>query len=99
MIGGGTAGTNRASAATFAETLIAGSDGTVLLRADLDFAGSVDNLTVARVAIVPGADVTTGGGVELNPATRYLGTRTGGIDAISLISPNAGNVTMAFYTV
>lgn len=43
---GGTAGTNRASAATFTETLVAGTDGTIIFRADLDFIGSIDNVTV-----------------------------------------------------
>lgn len=43
---GGTAGTNRSSAATFTETLVAGSDGTIVFRADLDFIGSIDTVTI-----------------------------------------------------
>lgn len=42
---GGTVGTARTSAATFAETIVAGSDGILLFRASDDFVGSVDTVT------------------------------------------------------
>lgn len=90
---GGTAGTNRASAATFSEFIKAGSDGTILLRADLDFAGSVDNFSAVPAAHIPDTDDTTGRGSELNPTMRDLS----GVTAISLISAAAAKITMAFY--
>lgn len=90
---GGTAGTNRASAATFSEMIKAGSDGTILLRADLDFAGSVDNFSAVPAAHIPDADDTTGRGSELNPSMRELS----GVTAISLISAAAAKISMAFF--
>ena len=42
---GGTLGTARSSSATFTQDIVAGSDGTVIVRADADFVGSVDNFT------------------------------------------------------
>lgn len=86
-IGGGL-GTNRASAATFTEVIIAGSGTTVGLRADLDFAGSVDNISVTPVAFVPTADIETGGyGMDLGISSAGPIKRTlSGVKSISLIS-------------
>lgn len=49
---GGTAGTSRSTVATFTETLIAGEDGEIILRADADFIGSVDNISVKQAVLV-----------------------------------------------
>jgi hypothetical protein len=43
---GGTSGTARATADTFAESIIAGADGTIALRASADFVGTVDDVSV-----------------------------------------------------
>ena len=90
---GGTTGTNRASAATFSETIIAGSTDVIALRADLDFNGSVDNFTVAPIATVPAADVSTGAGQELNPTVRFVSK----VDKISLIASATCKGSIAYY--
>ena len=90
---GGTEGTDRASAATFAEYIKAGSDGTLALRADLDFVGSVDNFSAVPAAHIPTTDDLTGRGSELNPDMRTLG----GVIAVSLVSSAAAKISMAFY--
>lgn len=46
---GGTEGTDRAADGTFIESIIAGSSADIDIRADLDFNGSVDALTVEEV--------------------------------------------------
>lgn len=45
-LGGGTAGTARGSAATFVQTIVAGSDGTITFNT-VGFTGSIDNVTVS----------------------------------------------------
>lgn len=45
-LGGGTAGTARSSAATFVQTIVAGSDGTISFTT-AGFTGSIDNVTVS----------------------------------------------------
>lgn len=42
---GGTLGTVRSTANTFTETIVAGSDGILLFRADADFVGSIDSVS------------------------------------------------------
>lgn len=90
---GGTAGTNRAANGTFSEMIKAGSSATILLRADLDFAGSIDNFSAVPAAHIPDTDDTTGRGSDLNPNMRDIS----GVTAISLISAAAAKITMAFY--
>lgn len=48
---GGTAGTNRSSAATFTENLVCGADGTIVIRADLDFIGTIDDVSVKKAVL------------------------------------------------
>ncbi len=43
---GGTVGAARSTAETFVETLIAGGDGTLVFRADADFVGSIDTVSL-----------------------------------------------------
>lgn len=97
VLGAGTAGTNRAANGTFVENLVAGADGTLLLRADLDFVGSIDNLSVAPIAHVPAADQITGEASELLapgiPETYDVST----VSKISLVSAATSIVTMSFY--
>lgn len=90
---GSTEGTDRATNATFTETIIAGAGATIALRADLDFDGSVDNFSVAPVATVPAADNSYGSGVELNPTARFLTN----VSQISLASPSACIITLSYY--
>lgn len=94
---GGTAGTNRASAATFTETIVAGSDGVIALDADADFSGSVDNLTVVPVAHIPTADQTTGYASEYIPANvptlRYIK----GVSSISMVSAGTPKISLSFW--
>jgi len=90
---GGTEGTDRASAATFTQTIIAGSTDVIALRADANFAGSVDNFTVTPIAVAA-ADNQTGGAPDYNPTTVFLG---GKYEKLSLYSASGGNVYMQFY--
>lgn len=59
-LGGGTAGTARGSAATFVETIVAGSDGTINF-ATVGFTGSIDNVSVTPWIL--GTGWTTGSGI------------------------------------
>ena len=90
---GGTEGTDRATNATFTETIIAGSTDTIALRADLNFDGSVDNFTITPIAVAP-ADNQTGGAPDFNPTTYRLG---GKYTKLSFYSTAGGNVGMQFY--
>ncbi len=45
VLANGVAGTTRSTAATFTETIVAGASGGIILRADADFVGTVDNVT------------------------------------------------------
>jgi hypothetical protein len=47
---GSTAGTNRAANGTYTETIVAGVSGEIAIRADLDFVGNIDNVSVKRHA-------------------------------------------------
>jgi len=57
VLGGGTAGTSRAANGTFTEILYAGATGAITVRADLDFIGSIDNVSVKAVADVASVEV------------------------------------------
>lgn len=61
-LGGGTAGTARGSAATFIETIVAGSDGTIKFNT-VGFTGSIDNVTVSGWIL--GAGWTTDGSTAI----------------------------------
>lgn len=84
---GGTAGTARGSAATFAQVIIAGSGANVGFTTS-GFTGSIDNFSMVPVAFVPTADIETGGyGMDLvvsaaGPVKRSLS----GVKSISVIS-------------
>lgn len=89
---GGTAGTNRSSAATFSEVIIAGSSKAIALAADADFNGSVDNFSVVAVAKVPG-DLTTGNAPALNPAGFALSDHT----KVSVVSASTPIIVAEFF--
>lgn len=98
---GGTLGTNRASAATFTQTLACGNtDDLILLRADATFAGSVDNISVSPISILPSGDIAGGGGPELiypnvAPVLRSLE----GISKLSIITNSgAQSVSLSYYS-
>lgn len=61
-LGGGTAGTARGSAATFVETIVAGTDGTITF-VTAGFTGSIDNVTVSGWIL--GAGWTTDGSTAI----------------------------------
>ena len=87
-------GTDRASAATFSQTIVAGAGGEIKIRADVDFVGSVDNISVAPVAVVP-TDNTAGYACELIPAGVEVLRRVTSIAAISVVSAGTPIVTAA----
>lgn len=64
----------------------------------VNFKGSVDFYVKygSTGAAVPGASLSTGGGSELNPTTRNIGS-TSATTGLSLISASAGTVTMSWY--
>ncbi len=77
-------------AAATAETVTRPSGAVVaVFAADQDFYVDWDGGT----AIVPSVDKTDGAGVELNPAAREMGD----LSTISVISPNACVLTIAWY--
>jgi hypothetical protein len=88
---GAALGTNRAANGTFNEYITATAGGIIALRADLDFIGSIDNLTVIPAAQVPSANDLTGEASELNPTVRDL-TK---ISAISLVTPDASGAKLS----
>lgn len=94
---GGTAGTNRASAATFVENIVAGSDGVIALDADADFDGSVDNLIVEPIAHVPAADQTTGYASELLPPGIPETFDVATVATVSVVSAATCIITASFY--
>ena len=96
-LGGGTAGTNRASDATFTETLIAGSDGKIEMVADADFVGKIDTLSVAPIAHIPTADQITGNASELILANTEIVRNIATVASISMISAGTPKVVMAFF--
>ncbi len=98
VVGAGTAGTNRAADGTFTETIICGATTAFVIRADLDFAGNIDNVSVKPIAKVP-VDDTTGTAAELikgygPPEWRYVS----GLSLISVVSAGTPTVTASFFT-
>lgn len=102
-LGGGTAGTARGSAATFVETIVAGSDGLIKFNT-VGFTGSIDNVTVSgwilgtgwttdgATAIATGAistamSQTANGAYPLIAGQAYLATFTA--------TRSAGSVTLS----
>lgn len=94
---GGTEGTDRGADGTFTETIVAGSDGVIALRADANFAGSVDNISVAPIAHVPAADQTTGYASELIPSGVEVARDIRSVARISVVSAGTPKFNMAFY--
>lgn len=89
---GGTAGTTRSSAATFAEIIIAGSTQAISFTTS-GFTGTIDNVSIIPCAVVPG-DTTTGVTAEQNPKGYVL---DGKIAKISVVSAGTPIVTANFY--
>lgn len=52
FVAGGTEGTDRSANGTHTETIVAGDDGTVVIRADLNFVGDVDNVLIGAGGLV-----------------------------------------------
>ena len=70
---GDTEGTDRSSNATFTETITAGAGGDIDIRADLDFIGDIDDVSVKAIAVTLG--VSTGGDSGGSPDLVYRITR------------------------
>lgn len=90
---GGTEGTDRTANGTYTETIRAGATDVVAIRADADFQGSIDNVSLTPIAAEPSADVTGGGGSELNPTYRYVE----GDQRLDLYSAAGGKGSLAWY--
>lgn len=89
---GGTAGTARSTAATFAEVIIAGSTQAISFGAS-GFSGTIDNVTILAAATVPG-DTTIGDSAEQNPKGYFLNNNT---STISVVSAGTPIITANFY--
>ncbi len=89
---GGTAGTARSTAATFSETIIAGSTQAISF-ATSGFTGTIDNVSVKSAVSVP-IDSTTGLSGELNPPGYFLG---GFVSSIAIVSAGTPTITASFY--
>lgn len=92
---GGTAGTARSTSATFTETIICGAT-TTLAFTGSGFTGTLDNISVTPVAIVPG-DNTTGTAAELIKSGNIEWRQIGATAAISFVSAGTPIITAAFY--
>lgn len=90
---GGTTGTNRSANNTYTETIVAGSTDVLAFRADADFVGKIDSVTIVPVATAA-ADFTNGGASENNPTTRLL---NGTVANISVISDETCSVTLDYF--
>ena len=91
---GATLGTNRSANGTFSEYIVATAGGIIALRADLDFVGSIDNLTIVSAAKVPAANNIVGSGAELNPTVRDLSL----VSNFSLVTGESGAIiTINYY--
>lgn len=89
---GGTAGTARSTAATFAEVIIAGSTQTLGFTTS-GFTGTVDNVTITPAPSVP-IDATTGASGEQNPRGYLLDST---IVYVSVVSAGTPTLTANFY--
>ncbi len=89
---GGTAGTARSSAATFAEAIIAGATQAISFGTS-GFTGTVDNVTIVAAASVP-IDSTTGLSGQQNPPGYFL---NGNVSIISVVSAATPTVTASFF--
>lgn len=89
---GGTAGTERTTAATFSEYIIAGSTQAITFTGN-GFTGTIDNVLVTPAAVVP-ADATSGEGAEQNPTGYFL---NGQAATISIVSAGTPTITASFY--
>jgi hypothetical protein len=92
---GTTEGTDRAANGTFSETIIASAGGNIALRADLDFVGDVDDLTITHAAKEPAVNNLVGSGAELNPTVRDLSL----VSDFSLVTPDisGARITINYY--
>jgi hypothetical protein len=85
QLGGGTAGTDRSSSATFTEIIYAGTSQTILFDTTA-FTGTIDNVTIIPCAAVPG-DVTTGNAARQNPQGLWLNRNTVRLSIVSAATP------------
>lgn len=90
---GGTAGTARSTAATFAEIIIAGSTQEISFSTS-GFTGTVDALTIIPCAYEAVTDITTGTSSDLNPVGYFLNSDA---SRISIVSGDTSTVTANFY--
>lgn len=91
-LGGGTAGASISGNSTQTQYIKAGSSQTIAFTGT-GFTGKIDDVTIAPVAVVPAASVSTGGGVELNPTVRIVTD----VHQISVISGSNAVLTLAYY--
>lgn len=89
---GGTAGTARSSAATFAEIFIAGATQAISFGTS-GFTGTIDDVTIVPAASAP-ADAVVGQTAEQNPKGYFL---NGTVSKISIVSAGTPIITANFY--
>lgn len=89
---GGTAGTPRSTAATFAEVIIAGSTQAISFTTS-GFTGTIDNVSIIPAAQTP-VDNTNGLGATQNPPGFFL---NGTSETISIVSAGTPIITASFY--
>lgn len=89
---GGTAGTARSTAATFAEVIIAGSTQAISFGTS-GFTGTIDDVIIKAAASTP-IDATTGLSGEQNPPGYHLNST---IAAISVVSAGTPTLSASFF--
>lgn len=95
---GGTAGTTRSTDATFTENIIAGSDGTIKIRADLDFDGTVDDVSVKTAVMTfvdpPAATQVSGGSLKIREDKPIVITAP---EAITVIGSSSSDILTYYW--
>lgn len=91
-LGGGTAGTSRASSATFTEVITAGTTQTISFNTT-GFTGTLDSVTIIPCASVP-IDNTSGNSAIQNPQSLALGNNALNVSIVSAATPI---ITATFY--
>lgn len=86
LLVGGTAGTQRSADGTYTETVVAGSSTTFGFRADLDFVGSIDDVSIDPVSASVALTYAGGGAAGICRVTDYTSATEVDVEVLSAFS-------------
>jgi hypothetical protein len=95
---GGTNGTDRSTSSTFTETIVAGSTDLDLVFDTTSFTGTIDDVSVVAISVIPATDDTSGYapiGICVGMEPYIVGIN--GITQISAVSGATAVLTLAYY--